>query len=53
MNLLTRMWSPMSRFSSMEPVGILKACTAKVRAKTAKISVIRSTSRYSRKSDRE
>src|SRR5882724_12216961 len=45
------MWSPISRFCSIEPEGILNACTMKVRAKVAKITAIRSASRYSRETD--
>src|ERR1044071_1306435 len=51
MNLLTRMWSPISRFSSIEPLGILNACTTKVRAKMAKTMAISSASKYSRRRD--
>src|SRR4051812_42479367 len=51
MNLLTRMWSPISRFFSMEPEGILNACTTQVRAKVAKMTAISRASRYSRSSD--
>src|SRR4051794_25690005 len=51
MNLLTRMWSPISRFFSIEPDGILNACTIQVRAKVAKMTAMSSASRYSRSRD--
>src|SRR5215210_1449559 len=51
MNLLTRMWSPISRFFSIEPDGILNAWTTQVRAKVAKTTAISRASRYSRSSD--
>src|SRR5437870_9813409 len=51
MTLLTRRWSPMRRLRSIEPVGILKACTTKVRMKRARITATTTDSRYSRATD--
>src|SRR5204863_6821864 len=41
----------MSRFSSIDPVGILNACTTKVRMKKARITAITIDSKYSRRVD--
>jgi hypothetical protein len=41
----------MRRLGSIEPVGILKAWTAKVRMKSAMITATTIDSRYSRKTD--
>ena len=41
----------MSRFVSIEPVGILKACTTKVRMKSARMTATTMDSRYSRTVD--
>src|SRR5262245_66330088 len=41
----------MSRFSSIDPVGILNACTTKVRMKNARITAITIDSKYSRSVD--
>src|SRR2546425_626156 len=51
MTLLTRRWSPMRRLGSIEPVGILNACTTKVRMKRARITATTTDSRYSRATD--
>src|SRR5438477_986680 len=51
MTLLTRRWSPMSRLGSIEPVGILNACTTYVRMKRARITATTTDSRYSRATD--
>src|SRR5512135_854502 len=48
MNLLTKMWSPIRRVSSMEPEGILKACRNRVRTIRAMISATPNASAYSR-----
>jgi hypothetical protein len=50
-NLLTSRWSPMSRLFSIEPVGILKACTMKVRTKSARMTATQIDSKYSRAVD--
>ena len=50
-SLFTSRWSPMSRFSCIDPVGILKACTAKVRTKRARSTATTIDSRYSRATD--
>ena len=50
-NLLTSRWSPTSRFGSIEPVGILKACTTKVRMNSARITATTIDSKYSRAVD--
>src|SRR5690242_10748168 len=44
-------WSPMSRVSSMELEGILKACTRNVVPNSANTTVTTSDSRYSRAVD--
>ena len=41
----------MSRFSSIEPVGILKACTTNVRMNSARITAMTIDSKYSRSVD--
>src|SRR5688572_14688659 len=41
----------MSRFCSIEPVGILNACTTKVRMNSARMTAMTSDSKYSRKID--
>src|SRR5439155_16574842 len=51
MTLLTRRWSPMRRLGSIEPVGILNACTTYVRMKRARITATTTDSRYSRATD--
>src|SRR5262249_49388839 len=51
MNLLTRMWSPTSRVGIMEPDGILKAWTTKVRIRSASRTAMRMASAYSRTTD--
>src|SRR5436190_3290067 len=51
MNLFTSRWSPISRFSSIEPVGILNACTTNVRMKSARITAMTIDSKYSRTID--
>src|SRR4029450_12251454 len=51
MPVLTRRWSPMRRLVSMEPVGILNACTTKVRMNRARITATTTDSRYSRGTD--
>src|SRR4030095_7459349 len=50
-NLLTRRWSPMSRLFSIDPVGILTACTTKVLTKSARITATQIDSKYSRAVD--
>src|SRR5262249_49665754 len=50
-NLFTRRWSPTSRLSSIEGVGILKAWTMKVVPKRARMTVMTSDSKYSRAVD--
>ena len=50
-SLLTSRWSPMRRLGSIEPVGILKAWTAKVRMKSARMTATTIDSRYSRATD--
>jgi len=37
----------MSRFGSIDPVGILNACTTNVRANSARITAMRMDSKYS------
>src|SRR5271156_1826420 len=51
MILLTRMWSPMSSVGSIEPDGILYACTKNVRMKIASTSAMNIASPYSRATD--
>src|SRR4029453_4215943 len=51
MNLLTSRWSPTSRFGSIEPVGILKACTTNVRMNSARMTATTIDSKYSRTVD--
>src|SRR5687768_17286726 len=46
--LFTSRWSPISRLFSIEPVGILNACTTNVRTKSARITATHSDSKYSR-----
>ena len=41
----------MSRFSSIEPVGILNACTTNVRMKSARMTAMTIDSKYSRSVD--
>ncbi len=41
----------MSRLFSIDPVGILKACTTQVRTKSARITAITIDSKYSRTVD--
>ena len=41
----------MSRFFSIEPVGILNACTTKVRTNSARITATQNDSKYSRTVD--
>ena len=41
----------MRRLSSIEPLGILNACTTKVRTKSARITAITIDSKYSRAVD--
>src|SRR4029450_6958287 len=48
-NLLTSRGSPISRLFSIDPVGILKACTAQVRTNNARITAITIDSKYSRR----
>src|SRR5690348_3690025 len=50
-NLFTRRWSPMSRLFSIDPVGILNACTTHVRTKRARITAMTIDSKYSRMTD--
>ena len=50
-NLFTSKWSPMSRFSSIDPVGILKACTTNVRTNSARMTATQLDSKYSRTVD--
>src|SRR6186997_588363 len=50
-NLLTSKWSPISRFGSIEPLGILNAWTTNVRTKNAKITATQIDSKYSRTTD--
>src|SRR4051812_41613528 len=50
-NLLTSRWSPISRLFSIEPVGILKACTTKVRMNSARMTAVTIASKYSRSAD--
>src|SRR5256885_16846170 len=47
-NFVTRMWSPIVRVGTMEPGGILKAWTTKVRMKRARMMAMRMASPYSR-----
>ena len=49
--MLTSRWSPISRLGSIEPVGILKAWTANVRMKSARMTATTIDSRYSRPTD--
>ncbi len=51
MNLFTSRWSPMSRFSSIDPVGILNACTMNVRMNSARMTAMTIDSKYSRTVD--
>src|SRR5580704_3920930 len=51
MILLTRMWSPMSSVGSIEPDGILYACTKNVRMMIASTSAMIIASPYSRATD--
>ena len=41
----------MSRFCSIDPVGILKACTTNVRMNSARTTAMTSDSKYSRTTD--
>ncbi len=41
----------MSRFGSIDPVGILNACTTNVRMKSARMTAITIVSKYSRTTD--
>src|SRR5713101_2952663 len=50
-NLFTRMESPISSVSIMEPEGIVKACTANWRMKRARSTAMMMASEYSRKRD--
>src|SRR5919112_1581987 len=50
-NLLTSRWSPISRLFSIDPVGILKACTTHVRTNSARITAMTIDSKYSRRTD--
>jgi len=50
-NLFTSNWSPMSRFGSIDPVGILKAWTMKVLMNSARITAMTMDSKYSRTTD--
>ena len=50
-NLFTSRWSPTSRFGSIEPVGILKACTTNVRMNSARMTATTIDSKYSRTVD--
>src|SRR5512138_2679150 len=51
MNLLTSRWSPTSRVGSMEPDGILKAWTTKVRMRNARAREMTMASAYSLQTD--
>src|ERR671921_393427 len=50
-NLLTSRWSPISRLFSIDPVGILNACTTHVRTNSARITAMTIDSKYSRRTD--
>src|SRR6185503_16312066 len=50
-NLLTSRWSPTRRLFSIEPVGILNACTTNVRMKSARMTAMTIDSKYSRSVD--
>jgi hypothetical protein len=50
-NLFTSRWSPTSRFGSIEPVGILNACTTNVRMNSARMTATTIDSKYSRTVD--
>src|SRR3982751_360778 len=50
-NLFTSRWSPISRLFSIDPVGILKACTTHVRTNSARITAMTIDSKYSRRTD--
>src|SRR5437867_9511808 len=47
-NFVTRMWSPIVRVGTIEPEGILKAWTMKVRMNRARMIAMRIASPYSR-----
>ena len=51
MNLFTRMWSPIWSVGSIDPEGILNACTTKVRMASASSNATPSASAYSRSCD--
>jgi len=51
MNLFTSRWSPMSRLFSIDPVGILNACSTNVRTNSARMTAITIDSKYSRAVD--
>src|SRR5262245_15140711 len=50
-NLFTSRWSPTSRLSSIDGVGILNACTTNVVPNSARITVTTRLSKYSRSVD--